>query len=176
MIEVRYNKKIHTRMGIVMKKKNVFLWTILTGIVITIILIFGPLKKDIWDTNASKLEDLTDSLSNPMVINDFSKWTPFEWDTLYSFAPYTTKETIYEVVGYKWDNISETVNDNMNQIVFVKDGKVVCYLYGYPENTNASYNFGEYESEYITFNSKKKLSFDIEIGADGIRYFNYINH
>ena len=94
MIEVRYNKKIHTRMGIVMKKKNVFLWTILTGIVITIILIFGPLKKDIWDTNASKLEDLTDSLSNPMVINDFSKWTPFEWDTLYSFAPYTTKETI----------------------------------------------------------------------------------
>ena len=77
MIEVRYNKKIHTRMGIVMKKKNVFLWTILTGIVITIILIFGPLKKDIWDTNASKLEDLTDSLSNPMVINDFSKWTPF---------------------------------------------------------------------------------------------------
>ena len=152
MIEVRYNKKIHTRMGIVMKKKNVFLWTILTGIVITIILIFGPLKKDIWDTNASKLEDLTDSLSNPMVINDFSKWTPFEWDTLYSFAPYTTKETIYEVVGYKWDNISETVNDNMNQIVFVKDGKVVCYLYGYPENTNSSYNFGEYESEYITFN------------------------
>ena len=39
MIEVRYNKEIHTRMGIVMKKKNVFLWTILTGIVITIILI-----------------------------------------------------------------------------------------------------------------------------------------
>lgn len=32
MIEVRYNKKIHTRMGIVMKKKNVFLWTILTGV------------------------------------------------------------------------------------------------------------------------------------------------
>lgn len=140
-----------------------------------IILILGSFKKDIWDINTSKLEDLIDSMSAPMVINDFSKWTPFEWDTLYSFTPYTTKENIYKVVGYKWDNISETVNDNMNQIVFVKDGKVVCYLYGYPENTNFSYNFGEYEGEYITFNSQQKLSFDITIGADGVNYFNSIN-
>lgn len=166
----------HTRMEIVMKKKNIALWTILSGIVISLILIFGSFKKDVWDINANKLEDLTNDLSNPMVINDFSKWTPFEWDTLYSFTPYTTKETIYEVVGYKWDNISETANDNMNQIVFVKDGKVVCYLYGYPKNTNSSYHFGEYEGEYVTFNSQQKLSFDTEIGADGIRYFNSINH
>lgn len=26
------------------------------------------------------------------------------------------------------------VNEGMNQIVFMKDGKVVCYLYGYPKN------------------------------------------
>ncbi|QQP70385.1 hypothetical protein JHE06_00565 [Carnobacterium sp. CS13] len=159
-----------------MKKKNVLLLTILTGIVITIILIFGPFKKDIWEINASKLEDSTDNISAPTAIDDFSKWTPFEWDTLYSFAPYTKKENIYKVVGYKWDNINESVNDNMNQIVFVKDGKVVCYLYGYPKNTNSSYNFGEYEGEYITFNSQQKLAFDVEIGADEIRYFNYINN
>lgn len=24
----------------------------------------------------------------------------------------------------------------MNQLVFMKDGKVVCYLYGYPENNS----------------------------------------
>lgn len=159
-----------------MKKKNALLWTILIGIVITIILIVGLFKKDIWDINASKLEDSIDSISGPTIINDFSKWTPFEWDTLYSFTPYTAKENIYKVVGYKWGNISETVNDNMNQIVFVKDGKVVCYLYGYPKNNNFSYDFGEYEGEYISFNSQQKLSFDITIGADGIKYFNYINN
>ena len=67
--------------------------------------------------------------------------TPFEWDIAYSFDPYTPKESIYETMGYKWDNISETVNEGMNQIVFLKDGKVVCYLYGYPENNGYGINF-----------------------------------
>lgn len=29
----------------------------------------------------------------------------------------------------------------MNQIVFLKDGKVVCYLYGYPENNGFGISF-----------------------------------
>lgn len=36
--------------------------------------------------------------------------------------------------------------------------------------------FGEYEDRYITFKSQQKLSFDTEIGADSIKYFNSINH
>ena len=146
------------------------------NLIINMIGIFGPFKKDIWEINASRIEDRSNNISTPTVIKDFSKWTPFEWDTLYSFAPYTKKEMIYKVVGYKWDNISEAVNDNMNQIVFIKDKKVVCYLYGYPENSNFSYNFGKYENDYLTFNSQQKLAFDITIGDDGIRYFNYINN
>lgn len=158
-----------------MKKKNALLWTSLIGIVIIMVLLIGPFKKDIWDSNASKFEDSVNDINSPAVIDDFSKWTPFEWDVLYSFTPYTTKDSIYKVVGYKWVNISETVNENMNQIVFIKDGKVVCYLYGYPETTNFSYNFGKYEGEYIKLSSQKKLSFDIKIGEDGIKYFDYIN-
>ena len=65
-------------------------------------------------------------------------------DILYSFAPYTTKEKIYEAIGYKWDDISQTVGEGMSQIVFVKEGKIVCYLYGYPENIKLGFNFGEY--------------------------------
>lgn len=37
----------------------------------------------------------------------------------------------------------------MNQIVFIDDGKVVCYLYGYPENIKLGFNFGEYKVSYI---------------------------
>ena len=88
-----------------------------------------------------------------------SERTPFEWDTFYSFAPYTTREKIYETIGYEWDDISQTVNEGMSQIVFVKDGKVVCYLYGYPENIKLGFNFGEYEGNYIKLHSKHKLSF-----------------
>ena len=39
----------HTRMDFVMKKNNIALWTILSGIVISLILIFGSFKKDVWD-------------------------------------------------------------------------------------------------------------------------------
>ena len=53
---------------------------------------------------------------------------------MYSFDPYTSKDTIYQTVGYKWDTISETVNGGMNQLVFMKNKKVICYLYGYPAN------------------------------------------
>ena len=34
----------------------------------------------------------------------------------------------------------------MNQIVFVKDGKVVCYLYGYPENNKFGIFFERIDS------------------------------
>lgn len=95
---------------------------------------FNLLKKDLWDTNLKLLE--SEVLSEKVVDGevDLATFTPFEWDEVYSFTPYVSKEVIYETIGYKWDTISETVSEGMNQIVFVKDGKVVCYLYGYPDN------------------------------------------
>ena len=77
---------------------------------------------------------------------NLSKFTPFEWDKVYSFAPYLSKEAIYETIGYKWDNISETVSEGMNKIVFVKDGKVVCYLFGYPESNKIGIFFDRIDS------------------------------
>ena len=94
----------------------------------------NPFKEDIWDSNLKLLKNeiLSKNVADEKV--NLSTFTPFEWDKVYSFDPYLSKEAIYETIGYKWDNISETVSEGMNQIVFVKDGKVVCYLYGYPEN------------------------------------------
>ena len=61
-----------------------------------------------------------------IIINIFKKDL---WDVEYFFEPYTPKDDIYKTVGYKWDTISEQVSEGMNQIVFLNDGKVVCYLY-----------------------------------------------
>lgn len=120
-----------------MKKKSVFMG-IITVIIITIIIIVNPFKKDVWDNNADRLKNSFSTISRGAVIEDLSKFTPFEWDVLYSFTPYTSKEKIYETIGYKWDNISESVNEGMNQIVFVKDGAVVCYLYGKRKTVHTS--------------------------------------
>ncbi|SHJ89674.1 hypothetical protein SAMN05444401_0046 [Clostridium amylolyticum] len=159
-----------------MEKKNKILW--ITGIVIVaaivVLITINPFKRDVWDINADKLKNSFNAISGNAVIDDLSQWTPFEWDTLYSFTPYTTKDKIYEVIGYKWDNISETVNESMNQIVFVKDGKVVCYLYGYPENIKLGFNFGKYEGSHIKLTSEQKLSFETTISYNGVRYFYYI--
>lgn len=156
-----------------MKNKNKALK--LTGIIVVLFAILViPLKRDIWDKNANNLKRSLHNMSDNTIIEDFSEWTPFEWDTIYSFAPYTSKDRIYEVVGYKWDRISETVNEGMDQIVFMKDGKVVCYLYGYPENTKIGFNFGNYNGYYIKLTSDQKLSFKTILADKGVMYLEYV--
>lgn len=158
-----------------MKKSiNLTIAGIITLFTIVILIVFNPFKKDIWDMNADELKNSFNVISGNADIEDLSQFTPFKWDTLYSFAPYTPKEEVYKIIGYRWDNLSETVNEGMNQIVFVKDGKVVCYLYGYPQNNKLGFNFGKYDGSYIKLTSEQKLSFRTTISENGIRYLNYI--
>lgn len=159
-----------------MRKRNLILCSsgVIIGIFIAVLIIINPLKKDIWDINADKFRNSSNILSGNMVIEDLSKFTPFQWDTLYSFKPYTMKEEIYKTIGYKWDDINETVSEDMNQIMFVKDSKVVCYLYGYSQNIKLAFNFGEYEGTYVKLKSDEKLSFKTTIDQNGTRYFDYI--
>ncbi|MFJ7935810.1 hypothetical protein [Sporosarcina sp. NPDC096371] len=103
-------------------------------LVCVLLLAINLFKKDLWDTN---LELLKGKVLAEKVVDgevDLTTFTQFEWDEVYSFTPFVSKEVIYETIGYQWDDISETVSEGMNQIVFVKDGKVVCYIYGYPDN------------------------------------------
>src|SRR5690606_4531398 len=72
---------------------------------------------------------------------DLREVTPFSWDRVYSFTPYSPREQIYETVGYKWDRIQETFSEGMNQLVCLQDGKVVCYVYGYPDTNGYGISF-----------------------------------
>ncbi|MCC3357049.1 hypothetical protein [Bacillus sp. REN16] len=122
-------------------------------IIIGIVLIAGFLlfKKDLWEKNEELLREQILSIGQSVETIELTDVTPFEWDTIYSFSPYTPKEQIYEIVGYKWDRISETMSEGMNQIVFLKDGKVVCYVYGYPTTIGYSISyFGETLAESAT--------------------------
>lgn len=157
-----------------MKKNTHLIMGFAVILFIAAICIIKPLKKDIWDINADNLRKSFNSISGTAVIEDFPEWTPFEWDFIYSFAPYSSKKMIYDIIGYKWDNIRETVNEGMEQTVFVKDGKVVCYLYGYPEYLKMGFHFGEYEGGYIKLAAEQKLSFKVTTSENGIRYLDYI--
>lgn len=150
-----------------MKLKRVML-VILSLIVI--ILLVNILKKDIWDKNADLLKEKVLSIDETRVNVNLSEITPFDWDTVYTFSPYTSTQNIYNTVGYKWDTISETVNEGMNQIVFMKDGKVVCYIYGYPVNNGYGISFrdDEYKNGAIKLNNNKNLDFKVERKDDVI--------
>lgn len=155
-----------------MKNKNKILYMAWI-VIIVIVIVFNLYKKDVWDINADKFINSFNVISGDADIEDLNEFIPFVWDELYSFAPYTPKEVVYEVIGYKWDNISESVNENMNQIVFVKDGKVVCYLYGYPEYIKLGFDFGEYKGSYIKLTPNQNLYFTTTLSDNGVRYFKY---
>jgi hypothetical protein len=146
-----------------MKSKKIVM-IIAFGIIFMAIII-NLLKKDLWDENEELLKKEVLSIGHSVETINLLDVTPFKWDVVYSFKPYTPKEVIYKTVGYKWDTISETVNEGMNQIVFLKDGKVVCYLYGYPENNGygiffESKNYEDYYCYKLTV--KDDLIFQVE--------------
>jgi len=128
----------------------------------------------IWEENALKLSNSLDTMSGyEPVVTDLTDFTTFEWDMLYSFQPYFPKEEIYEVVGYKWAEISETVSEGMNQVIFLKDGEVICYLYGYPDRYKLYFDFGYHREGYVFLNYEDETKFIITV-KDEIKYFKWI--
>ncbi|MFF2590602.1 hypothetical protein ACFVSS_22635 [Peribacillus butanolivorans] len=132
--------------------------------IICIAIFINLLKKDLWDVNEELLKEEVLLIGHSRETINLLDVTPFDWDVVYSFKPYTPKDDIYETVGYKWDTISETVNEGMNQVVFLKDGKVVCYLYGYPGNNGYGISFESenYKDAGYMLNIKDDLNFQVE--------------
>lgn len=134
--------------------------------ILSVVVLISLLQKDLWDVNEELLKDEVLSVEESIETVNLLDITPFEWDIVYSFAPYTPKDTIYETVGYKWDRVSETVNEGMNQIVFLNEEKVVCYLYGYPQNNGYGIFF---TSENETSATSSVLSIKDDLVFDVIR-------
>lgn len=157
-----------------MKKNDIILLiiglalAILSGIYIIYKMFFG----DVWSKNADKLSRKISSIDkNVNYISDLKEYIPFEWDKLYVFDENVQIDRIYEIVGYKWENINKITNKGMDQLVFVKDSKVVCYVYGYPRKKTVSYEFENLDNngEYTVFENDSKLAFDITIEKNGIK-------
>ncbi|WP_301107442.1 hypothetical protein [Sporosarcina sp.] len=114
---------------------------ILFIVVLLAFVLVRAFKKDLWKSNEALLQQEVVNIGDSPESVNLADVTPFKWDLVYSFDPYTSLDQIYETVGYKWDRISETVSEGMDQLVFMKDGKVVCYVYGYPANNGYGIHF-----------------------------------
>ncbi len=57
---------------------------------------------------------------------------PFEWDTVYTFSPYTSEQEIEDIIGFKSrDIVANNVNEGMVHLIFTKGEKVQAAVLGY---------------------------------------------
>lgn len=142
-----------------MTRRNIIIIAITITLTVVLLNVF---KKDVWDVNEESLKQEVMNIGDSVESVNLSDVTPFEWDLVYFFDPYTSKDTIYQTIGYKWDTISSTVNGGMNQLVFMKDKKVVCYLYGYPANNGYGIFFTSESDDISTPASVLHVGDDID--------------
>ena len=164
-----------------MKKYDIILITcgIFMFIGSIVFAIYRVFFADVWSKNADKLNKelckLKIEKEETIFIGDIREYIPFEWDVMYTFKPDVSIEKIYEVIGYKWTKITKATNKGMNQLVFLKDGKVVGYVYGYPIARKVFFDFGQYEGDFFTLTKNDSLNMEMNMNKKGIRTFKYIS-
>jgi hypothetical protein len=88
--------------------------------------------------------------------------TPFAWDTVYVFAPYTSRERMTRVMALDFAGLRETVSEGMQQAVFVRQGQVVCYVYGYTSQLGYGLDMGDLDGGYIRIDSLCQPYFSLD--------------
>ncbi len=126
-----------------MKKKIIFpliLLVILGVLVFLFVTFIGNPKVYL---NNKKLKENILKLSVDSEDVELRDVIPFEFDTLYTFKPYTSKEDIETIIGFKSSSIKESTNEGMVQLLFIKDKKVVSSVCDYSVNLGYKIiNFG----------------------------------
>ncbi len=83
--------------------------------------------------NNRELREAVTSVSGVEAVS-LNEIVPFDWDTLYTFSPYTSEAEIEEAIGFKSVSIQETVSEGMVQLLFVKGRTITASVCGYPDN------------------------------------------
>jgi hypothetical protein len=132
-------------------------------------------SNDIWDINSLKLKKQMRSIENNVKTVELSSLTEFEWDNLYSFYDYTSAEKIFNIIGYKWDEIDVAMSEDIMQLVFTNNGKVVCYIYGSTSNLKYSLSLDSaiYNDGVAVLSAKDNSEFEVTKDK-GIAYLKQI--
>ena len=130
-------------------------------------------------SGSSAVKENNDIFSNAVksVTTDevaLSDLATFEWDAMINFTPFTPKERIEEIIGFSSNDIRATYNEGHTQLIFVKDNKVVCSIWGYAENLGFFISFGRYDGEYITIQNSETASFAVDNSGEEL-LLTYIN-
>jgi len=135
-----------------MKKKTKIAIIILSCIILLAMAGYIVIDNPVIFINNNKLEHSIKSIDVEVI--KLNEVVPFDWDAVYTFEPYASKESIEKIVGFKSADIKENyINEGMVHLLFVKDKKVVTSILGYSENLGYRIDF----STKITFAENAQL-------------------
>lgn len=157
-----------------MKSKNVFKILLFLVVVISIV-VFVRRNSKLNKNNRYLTDKLLNSVSDTS--GTVGELFDFDYEKLYVFEPYQSKDEMEKQIGFKSRVLQEIVSENMINMLFVKDDAPVAYLYGYGSN-NGYYieiptgNYSKSELQNARYKVIKK-----EVGytyGTEITYLNYI--
>lgn len=123
-----------------MKKGNKIAITIIFCMILVTILGYLVIGNPIVLINNKKLENSIKSIQSDNI--KLNEVVPFEWDVVYTFEPYASKESIEKIIGFKSNSIKENnINEGMVHLLFVKGEKVMASILGYSKNLGYSLDF-----------------------------------
>lgn len=139
-----------------MKKKIII--TVFSVIAVVVLVGFLVVGNPVVSVHNNELKKAVTSIKSSETVT-LNEVVPFEWDNVYTFKPYTSKDEIEKVIGFKSNSIKETVNEGMVQLIFVKDNKVTASVCQYAEDLGYDIIFGD----SISYESNAKFSVETSI-------------
>ncbi len=100
----------------------------LAGLLVWTVALMACSRNSSRDAFAGRLEQAFRSAAQSGGVVRMADTTDFDWDTLHVFGPYTSAEEVQKQLGFPWSDATELDLDTVNQLVFVKEGKVVKHL------------------------------------------------
>lgn len=145
-----------------MKKRNIVIFSLIATLLLlayTYNSLYKPFAATTKNRAAFNKSAKEYSGPSPALLSEI---TPFEWDSVYRFPPYYSKDLMAKIIGFYSDDFTESVSENMMQLIFIKDKKVVCSISTYCENVGYYFNLGTIERlNYIELKYKDAPMFDV---------------
>lgn len=86
---------------------------------------------------------------------------PFEWEEIYFIAPNASRSDVEAEIGLRSENIGESTEEGMLNIIFVNKGEVIAGIVGLGKNLGYDIRYGNFPA---TFNGEKKLTAKVRFG------------
>lgn len=144
-----------------MKKRIVVIAGVLLVVIVAIgVYMANPMLRYHNSQVSKAMEQLREKNGEEISLNEV---IPFSWDAVYTFAPYTSKQNIEERIGFSSGAITETVNEGMTQLIFVKDKKAVASICGYSDKLGYSIEFSD------CIEAKDEILFQVNVTDDKVQ-------